>query len=163
MNTIRVGSGFDAHRFNPSRTLILAGVQWPGEPGLDGHSDGDAVLHAIVDALLSAASLGDIGSNFGTADPAFQNAPSLVFVEKTLELLRHEGWQVVNVAVQIIGERPKIASRRGELQDQLSSLLNAPVSLAATTTDGMGFTGRGEGIAVQATALVTSRNSAASE
>jgi 2-C-methyl-D-erythritol 4-phosphate cytidylyltransferase/2-C-methyl-D-erythritol 2,4-cyclodiphosphate synthase len=160
--TMRIGSGFDAHRFDPSRPLILAGVEWPDEPGLAGHSDGDAVLHAIVDALLSAAGLGDIGGQFGTSDPAYLNASSEVFVLRTRELLAEAGWRIVNISVQLIGEKPKLAQRRDEVQQHLSELFDAPVSLAATTSDGMGFTGRGEGVAVHATALLTSNDSVAS-
>lgn len=154
--TVRIGTGFDAHRFDPDHPLVLAGVNWPGEPGLAGHSDGDAAIHAIVDALLSAAQLGDIGHQFGTADPAMENIASTYFLEQTLSKLKADGWEVVNVSVQIIGERPKIAPRRSELESTLSGMVGAPVSLSATTTDGMGFTGRGEGIAVMATALISS-------
>jgi len=157
--TMRIGSGFDAHRFDSSRPLMLAGVEWPGEPGLAGHSDGDAVLHAMIDALLSAAGLGDIGGQFGTSDPEFLNAPSERFVYKTLTLLTEASWSIVNISVQLVGEKPKVAQRRSEVQEHLTQLFGAPVSLAATTSDGMGFTGRGEGVAVFATALLTSTDS----
>lgn len=152
---MRVGTGFDAHRFDESRELVLAGLHWPNEPGLDSHSDGDAVLHAIVDALLSAAGLGDIGSNFGTDDEKFLGASSTVFLSETLKLLATQKFAVSNVAVNLIGERPRFSSRRDEAEQHLSNLVGAPVSVSATTTDGMGFTGRGEGIAVYATALIT--------
>lgn len=158
--TLRIGTGFDAHRFDPAVPLKLAGAHWPGEPGLSGHSDGDAAVHAIVDALLSAAQMGDIGHHFGTADPEMANIASTYFLEQTLDMLRQGGWQVVNVSVQIIGQRPKIAPRRSELEAVLSTAIGAPVSLSATTTDGMGFTGRGEGIAVIATALISATGSA---
>ena len=158
---LRIGTGFDAHRFDPAATLFLAGVEWLGEPGLAGHSDGDAVLHAMVDALLSAAQMGDIGHHFGTADPKMENVASSHFLSKTLDMLRAANWEVVNLSVQIIGERPKIAPRRTELERALSTQVGAPVSLSATTTDGMGFTGRGEGLAVIATALIRAIGSAA--
>lgn len=159
--TLRIGTGFDAHHFDPAATLFLAGAEWPGEPGLAGHSDGDAVLHAMVDALLSAAQMGDIGHHFGTADPKMANISSSHFLSETLDKLRAANWEVVNLSVQIIGERPKIAPRRAELERALSTQVGAPVSLSATTTDGMGFTGRGEGLAVIATALIRATGSAA--
>lgn len=151
---IRIGNGFDAHAFDETTPLYLAGLHWPDEPGLRGHSDGDAVIHAIVDALLSAANLGDIGSNFGTNDPQFHEARSRLFLEKTVELLAEQGWKVGNVSAQFVGEHPRFSARREEAQSELSKVVGAPVSLAATTTDGMGFTGRGEGVAVFATALI---------
>ncbi|WP_395639780.1 2-C-methyl-D-erythritol 4-phosphate cytidylyltransferase [Pseudolysinimonas sp.] len=152
---LRVGTGVDVHAYDESAPLWLGGLYWGGEPGLAGHSDGDAVLHAICDALLSAAGLGDLGSRFGTADPRFADAASEVFVRETLALVRGAGFEVVNVAVQIVGVRPKIAPRRSELEARLSGLLGAPVTIGATTTDGLGFTGRGEGVAALATALLT--------
>lgn len=152
---MRVGTGFDAHRFDPEKTLYLAGLQWDGEPGLAGHSDGDAIIHAIVDALLGAAGLGDIGSRFGTSEPQYADARSERFLAETVALLRQEGWQVGNVSAQLIGERPKFGARREEAQECLAALVGAPVAVTATTTDGMGFTGRGEGVAVCATAIIT--------
>ncbi len=152
---LRVGTGLDVHAYDESAPLWLAGLYWGGEPGLAGHSDGDAVLHAICDALLSAAGLGDLGSRFGTADPRFADAASEVFVRETLALVRGAGFDVVNVAVQIVGVRPKIAPRRSELEALLSGMLGAPVTIGATTTDGLGFTGRAEGVAALATALLT--------
>lgn len=160
--TYLVGNGFDAHAFDGEKPLMLGGLLWPGEPGLAGHSDGDALIHAIVDALLGAASLGDIGSNFGTAEPQYENAPSELFLLRTRELLSDAGFSVVNVSTQVVGERPKISRRRDELQHHLSQLLGAPVSVSATTTDGMGFTGRGEGVAVYAVALVRASGDASS-
>ena len=153
---LRVGSGVDVHAYDESAPLWLGGLYWGGEPGLAGHSDGDAVLHAICDSLLSAAGLGDLGSRFGTADPRFADAASEVFVRETLALVDGAGYAVVNVAVQIVAARPKIAPRRSELESRLSALVGAPVTIAATTTDGLGFTGRGEGVAALATALLTS-------
>jgi 2-C-methyl-D-erythritol 2,4-cyclodiphosphate synthase len=151
---IRVGSGVDVHAFDAAAPLRLAALDWPGEPGLAGHSDGDAVCHAIVDALLAAAGLGDIGSRFGTAEPQYAGARSTLFVTDTVALLAAHGWRPVNVTVQIIGQRPRFSPRRDEAGAALTALVGAPVSIGATTTDGLGFTGRGEGIAVLATALI---------
>lgn len=152
---IRVGSGVDVHAFDPSAPLRLAGLEWPGEPGLSGHSDGDAVCHAIVDALLSAAGLGDIGGLVGVDLPATAGAESTGFVELAVERLAAAGWRPVNVSVQLIAQRPKFAPRRAEAEARLSELIGAPVSIGATTSDGLGLTGRGEGVAAIATALIT--------
>ena len=150
----RTGIGIDVHAFDDAHELWLGGLLWPGETGLSGHSDGDVVCHAICDALLSAAGLGDIGGNFGTDDPRFAGAHGDVFLTETVARVRAAGFDVGNVAVQVIAIRPKIGPRRLEIETALSALIGAPVSLSATTTDGLGFTGRGEGIAVIATALV---------
>ncbi|UOQ61670.1 2-C-methyl-D-erythritol 2,4-cyclodiphosphate synthase [Leucobacter rhizosphaerae] len=151
---IRVGTGVDVHAFDHGAPLWLAGLEWPGEPGLSGHSDGDAVCHAIVDALLSAAGLGDIGSMVGVDEPGAAGAASTGFVTTALARLAEHGWRPVNVSVQIVGQRPKLSPRRDEAQDLLTRVVGAPVSLGATTTDHLGFTGRGEGIAAVATALI---------
>ncbi|KQQ25845.1 2-C-methyl-D-erythritol 4-phosphate cytidylyltransferase [Frondihabitans sp. Leaf304] len=154
----RVGIGIDVHGFDADQPLRLGALDWPGEPGLAGHSDGDAVAHAMVDALLSAAGEGDIGSRFGTADPRYAGASGVVFLKGTREILDAVGATVVNVAVQVIGNRPRLAKRRVEMETQLTRILGAPVSVSATTTDGLGFTGRGEGVTVIATALVSVRS-----
>ncbi|WGD38129.1 2-C-methyl-D-erythritol 4-phosphate cytidylyltransferase [Lysinibacter sp. HNR] len=151
---MRVGTGTDVHRFDPGEELWLAGLYWPEESGLAGHSDGDVVAHAIVDALLSAAGLGDIGGLFGTEEEKFQGAHGEVFLKETARLLTQEGFIIRNVAVQLIGVRPKVSPRRLEAERVLSESIGAPVSLSATTTDGLGFTGRGEGLCAIATALI---------
>lgn len=150
----RVGVGTDVHAFGGEGDLWLAGLRWPGEPALAGHSDGDAVAHAIVDAVLSAAGLGDIGTHFGTARPEFAGAHADAFLRSTARLLRESGWAVGNVTVQVQANRPRFAPRRAEAERVLSDALGAPVAVTATTTDGLGFTGRGEGIAATAVALV---------
>lgn len=151
---IRVGTGVDVHRYDPGAPLRLAGLDWPGEPGLSGHSDGDAVCHAVVDALLSAAGLGDIGGLVGVDRPETAGAASTEFVRIAVERLAAAGWRPVNVSVQLVARRPKLAPRRAEAEATLSELVGAPVSLGATTTDGLGLTGRGEGVAAIATALI---------
>lgn len=151
---IRVGNGFDVHAYDTDSPLRLAGIDWPGEPGLSGHSDGDAVCHAIVDALLSAAGLGDIGGLVGVDLPDTADAASTGFVQLALAKLAAAGWRPVNVTVQVVGNRPKFSPRREEAQRAMTELVGAPVSLSATTTDRLGFTGRGEGLAAIATALI---------
>lgn len=152
----RTGIGVDVHRFSsdPSKKLYLGTIEWPGVPGLDGHSDGDAVSHAIVDALLSAAGLGDIGSNFGVDRPEFSGANGSVFLTETVRMVREAGFEVVNVSVQLIGNRPKVSTKRSEAEKALTNLVGAPVTLGATTTDGLGFLGNDEGVAAVASVLI---------
>jgi 2-C-methyl-D-erythritol 2,4-cyclodiphosphate synthase len=156
---MRVGQGVDVHPFSDDgdRALRLGGVLIPGAPGLDGHSDADVVLHAVVDALLAAVGLGDIGTAFGTEDPAYAGAPSRVFVEGALQQLAASGWGVGNVGCTIIAARPRIGPHREAIRSSVAELLGVgsdAVNISATTTDGLGFTGRGEGIACIAIALL---------
>ena len=163
--TVRTGQGVDVHAFSDDadRVLRLGGVVIPGTPGLAGHSDADVVLHAIVDALLGAAALGDIGEHFGEADPRWADADSATFVRHALGLVRGAGYRLGNVDATVVAARPRLSEHRGAMRGRVAEILGVGtdrVSLKATTTDGLGFTGRGEGIACLAVVLLDSGRSA---
>lgn len=151
---LRTGIGVDAHEFGSAGQLVLGLLNWPELPKLEGHSDGDAIAHAIVDALLGAAGLGDIGSNFGVDRPEFAGASGEVFLKETLRLLAAAGFYPGNVSVQVVADKPKIGPRRSELESKLGAVIGCPVSVSATTTDGLGFLADSRGIAAVATAYV---------
>lgn len=153
-----VGIGVDVHAFGPEGTpLWIAGLMWPGERGLSGHSDGDVVAHAAADALFSAAGVGDLGAHFGTDRPEFVGASGCRILSEAVRIVTEAGFRVGNVSVQLVGDRPKFSPRRDEAAAVLTEAAGAPVHLSATTTDALGLTGRGEGLAAIATAIVFPR------
>jgi 2-C-methyl-D-erythritol 2,4-cyclodiphosphate synthase len=153
----RVGIGYDSHRFAGARTLVLGGVAFPGEPGLEGHSDADVLTHAVIDAVLGAAGLGDIGQHFPDNDPRYLGADSTGLLSRVLSMTANDGWRVINVDATLICERPRLAPVVAHMKERLGEVLDVDsnrVNIKATTNEGMGFIGRGEGIAACAVALL---------
>ena len=158
--SFRIGNGFDVHRFSddPTRPLVLGGVRFEGEPGLDGHSDADVVAHAVAEALLGAAGLGDLGSHFPDTDERWRGADSITLLAEVMRLVVEAGWWPVNVDCSVVAERPKLAPRRTEMQDVLSAVVGAPVTVKGRRAEGIGGLGRAEGIACLASALIHDTN-----
>jgi 2-C-methyl-D-erythritol 2,4-cyclodiphosphate synthase len=162
---MRVGVGYDSHRFDPSRPLILGGLEIPGSPGLSGHSDGDAVAHAVIDAILGAVSAGDVGRHFPPGDEEWRGADSMDLLRRSVALLHERGYLVSNVDVVVVTEMPKIGPSAGAMSQRLARAMGIPagaVSVKGKTNEGMGWIGAGEGLAVHAVALVVSKGSGVS-
>jgi len=158
--SLRVGLGYDSHRFEPGRPLVLGGVTIPGHPGLAGHSDGDAITHAVIDAIFGAVALGNVGTHFPPTEEKWKDADSLELLSSAVEVIDREGWIVVNVDVTVICESPQISFVAGEMRERLGGVLQVPVeriSIKGKTNEGMGWIGESEGLAVHAVALVESR------
>jgi 2-C-methyl-D-erythritol 2,4-cyclodiphosphate synthase len=157
MRDVRVGQGFDVHRFSddPDRALVLGGVVFEGSPGLDGHSDADVIAHAVVEALLGAAGLGDIGEHFPDSDPRWKGADSLVLLAQVATLVRADGWTIGNVDCSVVCDMPKLAPHRAEMQARLSEASGAPVTVKGRRSEGLGALGRREGIACWAVAVIS--------
>jgi 2-C-methyl-D-erythritol 2,4-cyclodiphosphate synthase len=153
---VRVGQGFDVHRFadDPARRLVLGGLTFDGEPGLDGHSDGDAVAHAAAEALLGAAGLGDLGTHFPDTDPRWADADSLAMLAAAATMVRDAGWEIGNVDISVVCDAPRLAPRRAEMEARLTAAAGAPVTVKGRRPEGLGALGRGEGIACWAVAVV---------
>ena len=157
---LRVGLGYDSHRFEPGRPLVLGGVTIPGHPGLAGHSDGDAITHAVIDAIFGAVALGNVGTHFPPTEEKWKDADSLELLSSAVEVIDREGWIVVNVDVTVICESPQISFVAGEMRERLGGVLQVPeerISIKGKTNEGMGWIGESEGLAVHAVALVESR------
>ena len=160
MSELRVGTGFDAHRFSEDVPLVLGGVDFPGERGLAGHSDGDVVAHALIDAVLGAAGRGDIGELFPSGDPQWLDVSSLRLLQRAYEVVKSAGYELVNADCVLVGEEPRVAPLREAMRARLAGAMGVSpdrIAVRATTTDGLGFTGRGEGLAAHAVALLRPR------
>lgn len=153
---LRIGHGYDVHRVSddPDRLLVLGGVHFEGHPGLVGHSDADVVAHAVIDSLLAAAGLGDIGQQFPDTDPQFAGADSIELLRRAVELVHAAGYRAVNVDCTVVADRPKLAPRRSEMSERLGAVVGAPVGVKGRTTEGVGALGRGEAIVCMAVALI---------
>ena len=157
MNEYRIGQGYDVHRLTEGRKLILGGAEIPWEKGLLGHSDADVLTHAVMDALLGAAAMGDIGRHFPDSDPRYEGADSLALLREVVRLLDGDGWEIVNIDSTIVAQRPKLAGRIPEMREKIADAAGIDISrvnVKATTEEKLGFTGRGEGISAQAVALL---------
>lgn len=153
---MRVGTGVDIHAFSDdsSRTLFLAGLDWPGEQALEGHSDADVISHAACDAILIASGVGDLGSVFGTDRPEWAGASGAALLGESVRLVKEAGYSIVNISIQLVGQKPRFSPRKAEAEARMCEIVGSPVTVSATTSDHLGFVGRNEGLAAIATALV---------